>query len=103
MLALAVFIVIIVWQAEMDVLKKTEADLTKGKDKLEKMVKDLEQEKVSAIDVSVWGGWGTSVYFTLSTQLGGRIFLTPSRQVWEGVYWLTGGLGRSVLADRRSG
>ena len=36
----------------MDVLKKTEADLTKGKDRLEKMVKDLEQEKVSAIDVS---------------------------------------------------
>eukprot|EP00916_Digyalum_oweni_P024185 GHVL01039995.1.p1 GENE.GHVL01039995.1~~GHVL01039995.1.p1 ORF type:complete len:447 (+),score=45.44 GHVL01039995.1:140-1480(+) len=34
-------------QAEMDVLKKTEADLTKGKDKLEKMVKDLEQEKIS--------------------------------------------------------
>ena len=36
-----------VLQAEMDVLKKTEADLTKGKEKLEKMIKDLEQEKVS--------------------------------------------------------
>ena len=33
-------------QAEMDVLKKTEADLTKGKEKLDKMVRDLEQEKV---------------------------------------------------------
>lgn len=34
-------------QAEMDVLKKTEADLTKGKEKLDKMIKDLEQEKMS--------------------------------------------------------
>lgn len=32
----------------MDVLKKTEADLTKGKEKLEQMMKDLEQEKVGA-------------------------------------------------------
>lgn len=39
-------------QAEMDVLKKTEADLTKGKDKLEQMVKDLEQEK-AAIESSI--------------------------------------------------
>ena len=38
----------VVLQAEMDVLKKTETDLTKGKDKLEKMVNDLEQEKVSS-------------------------------------------------------
>lgn len=34
-------------QAEMDVLKKTEADLTKGKEKLEQMMKDLEQEKTT--------------------------------------------------------
>lgn len=32
-------------QAEMDVLYKTQADLLKGKDKLEKMIKDLEKEK----------------------------------------------------------
>ena len=47
----------------MDVLKKTEADLTKGKDRLEKMVKDLEQEKVSAIDVS--GEVGAPVFNSL--------------------------------------
>jgi hypothetical protein len=35
----------------MDVLKKTEGDLTKGKDKLDKMIKDLEQEKVSVLSV----------------------------------------------------
>lgn len=32
-------------QAEMDVLYKTQADLLKGKDKLETMIKDLEKEK----------------------------------------------------------
>ncbi|KAL8595359.1 hypothetical protein ACOMHN_020112 [Nucella lapillus] len=34
-------------QAEMDVLKKTEADLVKGKDKLDRMMTDLEQEKLT--------------------------------------------------------
>ena len=33
----------------MDVLKKTEGDLLKGKDKLDKMVQDLEQEKVCVL------------------------------------------------------
>ncbi|XP_053396804.1 tumor susceptibility gene 101 protein-like [Mercenaria mercenaria] len=32
-------------QAEMDVLYKTQADLLKGKDKLESMIRDLEKEK----------------------------------------------------------
>lgn len=31
----------------MDVLYKTQADLLKGKDKLEQMVQDLEKEKVN--------------------------------------------------------
>ncbi|XP_076445427.1 tumor susceptibility gene 101 protein-like [Babylonia areolata] len=34
-------------QAEMDVLKKTQTDLTKGKEKLEQMLRDLEQEKTN--------------------------------------------------------
>ncbi|KAK7457289.1 hypothetical protein BaRGS_00039261 [Batillaria attramentaria] len=34
-------------QAEMDVLKKTETDLTKGKEKLETMIRELEQEKAA--------------------------------------------------------
>lgn len=34
-------------QAEMDVLKKTQTDLTSGKEKLEHMLRDLEQEKTS--------------------------------------------------------
>ncbi|KAL8619058.1 hypothetical protein ACOMHN_020756 [Nucella lapillus] len=34
-------------QAEMDVLKKTQTDLTSGKNKLEHMLRDLEQEKMT--------------------------------------------------------
>lgn len=33
-------------QAEMDVLYKTQADLLKGKEKLEQMMQNLEKEKV---------------------------------------------------------
>lgn len=42
-------LVIIVKQAEMNVLHKTQTDLVKGKEKLEVMVKELENEKVTLI------------------------------------------------------
>lgn len=45
---------IIVKQAEMNVLHKTQADLVKGKEKLEVMVKELENEKVTLILQSRW-------------------------------------------------
>lgn len=41
-------------QAEMNVLHKTQADLVKGKEKLEVMVKELENEKVTLIRQSRW-------------------------------------------------
>lgn len=47
-------LVIIVKQAEMNVLHKTQADLVKGKEKLEVMVKELENEKVTLIWQSRW-------------------------------------------------
>lgn len=50
----------------MDVLKKTEADLTKGKEKLEQMVKDLEQEKVGAF---------SSFFFFFTLLLNSLVFL----------------------------
>ena len=74
-------------------LKKTEADLTKGKDKLEKMVKDLEQEKVSAVDVSVWGRLGHQCLLHSFNTTWGTDFLNSFKT----------GLGRSVLADGRFG
>lgn len=39
----------IIFQAEMNVLNKTQSDLTAGKNKLDQMVMDLEQEKVRQI------------------------------------------------------
>lgn len=44
---LLVYLSCLLLQAEMDVLYKTQADLLKGKEKLEQMISDLEKEKVT--------------------------------------------------------